>query len=439
MRNSGTFFALSGLALGLVFSIPSAWAQGRGGGGQQGGGGNTGSPGAGNPAPGGNVGGNTGRPTTPTPTTPNYPSQQQQQQPQLEQMPRTYFLSGKVMMDDGTPPPEAVVIERVCGGMHRPEAYTDSKGRFSFQLGQSQQMLPDASVGSTDMDPMGSANPQFGGRTRSANRDIGGYDTRMMGCEIRASLAGYRSDVVSLAGRRSLDNPEVGTIILHRLGNVEGTTISATSLNAPKDAKKAYEKGLSAMKKQKWEDAQTQLQKAVEIYPKYAAAWNELGDAFQRQNNAAEARKAYAQALSADPKYLKPYRQIAVLAMNDKNWQEVADTTSRLIRLDPVDYPDALLYNAIANVNLHKMDDAERSAREAVKVDTDHQYPRAEYVLGFILANKQDYAGALPLMKSYVQRSPDAPDVASVQQQIAQIEKVSGTQQPAAQQTPAQP
>ena len=63
---------------------------------------------------------------------------------------RPVFLSGKVVMEDGTPPPDAVTIERVCGGSVRPEGYTDSKGRFSFQLGQNQGMMADASMSSAD-------------------------------------------------------------------------------------------------------------------------------------------------------------------------------------------------------------------------------------------------------------------------------------------------
>jgi hypothetical protein len=79
---------------------------------------------------------------------------------------------------------------------------------------------------------MGNANGMGGVRERD-----------LFSCELRASLPGFRSDVVSLANRRFMDNPEVGTIVLHRLGNVEGLTISATTMAAPKDAKKAYDKG----------------------------------------------------------------------------------------------------------------------------------------------------------------------------------------------------
>ena len=158
-----------------------------------------------------------GRPTTPTGRT--QPGIGEQQTPNnFPEMQRPIFLSGKVVLQDGTAPPEPVVIERVCNGVVRPQGYTDSKGRFSFQLGQNDNMMMDASVG---------GDPGFGG-AGAQNAGMGGFGTRagvsereLWGCEIRAALAGYRSESVSLTGRRSLDNPEIGTIVLSRFGNVE--------------------------------------------------------------------------------------------------------------------------------------------------------------------------------------------------------------------------
>src|SRR5205809_80391 len=83
-------------------------------------------------------------------------------------------------------------------------------------------------------------NDRTGGGLGGASRGGGFSERDLMGCEIRAALPGFRSDVVNLSGRRAFDNPDVGTIVLHRLANVEGVTISAVSLQAPKDAKKAY-------------------------------------------------------------------------------------------------------------------------------------------------------------------------------------------------------
>src|SRR5581483_820276 len=49
--------------------------------------------------------------------------------------PRPILISGKVVLDDGTTPPQGTLVERVCaGGRPRPEAYTDSKGHFTATL-----------------------------------------------------------------------------------------------------------------------------------------------------------------------------------------------------------------------------------------------------------------------------------------------------------------
>ncbi|MCL5742805.1 MAG: tetratricopeptide repeat protein, partial [Acidobacteria bacterium] len=339
------------------------------------------------PSPGAGAGGSIpGRPSPgtpsplPTPGRQPLPSERTQPFPEIQ---RPFFFSGKVMLDDGTPPPDSVVIERVCNGVARPEAYTDSKGRFSFQLGQNMNVMADASVGSMN-DPMG----DFGRTPGSPGRPGRQVTERdLMGCELRASLAGYRSDVVMLNNRRFLDNPDVGTIILHRMGNVEGTTISATSLEAPKDARKAFDKGRDAIKKKKFAEASKQLEKAVEIYPKYAVAWYELGLVRQQQNQVEPAREAYAKALAADAKFIKPYLELAKLSAQERNWQGVADASGRVIRLDPFDFPEAYFYNSVANFNLRSYDAAEKSAREAVKLDTQHRMPKASHLLGILLAN----------------------------------------------------
>ena len=126
-----------------------------------------------------------------------------------------------MLSEGGGPPPEPATMELLCGGNARPQGYTDSKGRFSFQLGQNADVMADASYSP------GFGGPGAGPMTQNPNANVRPRD--LNGCELRASLAGFRSDSVSLATRRSLDDPDVGTIILHRMANVEGLTVSATS------------------------------------------------------------------------------------------------------------------------------------------------------------------------------------------------------------------
>ena len=132
-----------------------------------------------------------------------------------------------------------MLIERVCSGNIRPEGYTDSKGRFSFQLGQNNGVLADASensMGGRTLAGMGTSQSPIGA-TSSISRSL-------VGCELRATLAGFRWDTVNLFGKRSLENPDVGNHRgVHRLAKVEGYTFSATSAMAPKDALKGLREG----------------------------------------------------------------------------------------------------------------------------------------------------------------------------------------------------
>lgn len=361
-----------------------------------------------------------GRPTSP------FPDNTQQQQQRFPEMQRPIFLSGKVVTDDGTPPPEPATIERICGGGNaRPEGYTDSKGRFSFELGRNMGMMQDASVSSSN-DPFNRGNDPFSNRSGAMGPGGmgGGMSERdLMGCEIRASLPGYVSSVVNLSGRRIMDNPDVGTIILKRIAGVEGMTFSMTSAMAPKDAKKSYDKARDQMKKKKFDDAQKELEKAVGLYPKYAVAWYELGMIHQQANRKEDARKAYEESLKADSKYINPYLQMAVLSAAENNWKEVDEATDRVIQLNPVNFPQAYFFNSVANYNLQNYEESEKSAREAVKLDGQHRWPKAQHLLGILLAGKGENQAAIENMRGYLKFNPNGSDKSAVEKQISEIEE----------------
>ena len=380
---------------------------------------------------GATTGTGTGTTSIPGRTTPTINTNPQQTTPNTPQsMPVPVPLSGRVMVDDGTAPPETAVIERVCNGNARAEGYTDHKGYFSIDLGMDRGVMQDASTSGRPFDDTGMRLP---GQTQTAS-GMGGSamsDQRYMNCDLRANLPGYRSQLVSLANRRAMDSPDVGTIFLHRLGNVEGRLISAVSLAAPKDARKAFEKGSDLAKKNKLDDAMKNYQKAVDLYPKYAAAWFELGKVQAAKGQADAAHQSFAAAVEADPKYLNPYLELSRLALGAKNWRELADVTGRAVKLDPFDYPQQFFFNSVANYNLQNMDAAEKSAREAEKLDTEHHYPQVSHLLGVILAQRQDYTGAADEMRNYLKFAPGAADAATVRGQLDQLEKLSAQSAPA--------
>jgi tetratricopeptide (TPR) repeat protein len=343
-------------------------------------------------------------------------------------VPQPIFISGRVMLEDGTPPPEPATIETVCNGNPHGEGYTDSKGYFSVELGARRGIIMDASeFGSTSGQPDVNMNVMRGTSSNTPlSNPIDSAERKYMGCDLQAKLTGYRSQTVSLTGRRPMDDPNIGTLLLHRNGPAEeGKTISMVSLAAPKDAKKAYDKGMDALKKKKFEDAQTNFEKAVEAYPKYASAWYELGMLQAAQGKKDMARKYFQTALDNDPKFIRPYMQLAVIALQEQKWQELADVTDKTVKLDPFGFPQAYFFNAVANYNTQHFDAAEKSALETERLDTRHQYPKNSHLLGMILAMKKDYAGAAERMKAYLKYAPDAEDAAKVRTQLAEVEKIT--------------
>ena len=222
-----------------------------------------------------------------------------------------------------------------------------------------------------------------------------------------------------------MDNPDLGTILMHREAPGEGSTVSATTLNAPKAARKAFDKGVELLKKNKPGDAREEFEKAVQIDQAFAAAWLELGKLQVGSGDPDMARGSFRVAMKSDPKFVNPYLELSALSLNDRKWQEAADLTDQALKLDSFDYPQAYLFNAAAKYNLHEFDAAEKSILEAVRLDTHHQFPEVAHLYGAILQYKKDYAGAVLQYHAYLKMAPDADDAETVRKQLETLDKLT--------------
>ena len=376
-----------GVSLLCVSLSAPLLGQGRPGGGRgNGGGGRTNPPAIGAPRPPGGIG------TTASST--------------------SAFISGKVVLDDGTPLTEPAAIETICFGDRHTVAYTDSHGSFSFQFGDPSLIAnADLSDASNTMMTLGQSQQQQRGWKE---------------CEIQAVLAGFTSEVVELASRmNTLESGDMGRVTLHRLAQVEGSSISVTSALAPSSARKALDNARQAEKKGQWDKAQQSLEKAVHIYPKYASAWFELGRVQMHQNDLVSAKQSFAQSVSADPRYVNPYDGLAQLAFRSQQWPDVVDNTNKLLSLDPVDFPIAYFLNGVANYYLRNLDAAEKTVRQGIKVDDGHRIPKLHYLLGMILLQKGDYQGASASLKQYLQLTKQPAEIAEAQKELTEIERLS--------------
>ena len=355
----------------------------------------------------------------------NFPSGMNIPNPSTNIGPRPMYLSGKVLVDDGTPLTDAAMIQTVCRGSVRNEGYTDSKGAFSIDLNAN-----------AARQITGAADDEGGGRPMgSQSQDSSGMALRdMRECDLQAVLPGFSSQQVMLAGKISdFGTVDIGTVVLHRLGHVEGFTISATTALAPSKAKKLYEQGREQEKKNKWDAAEERFSKATEIYPKFAIAWFELGKVQLEQSNVVSAKNSFHQAITADRTYISPYETLAQIALREQQWQDLSNNTDELLRLNPVSFPLYWLYNSVANYYLKDFEKAQKSAEAGMNADPKHQVPKLEYILGVVLMQKRDYPNALTHIRNYIRLAPSANDIGAAQKQVAELERLSANATPAKQ------
>ena len=359
--------------------------------------------------------GGSSRPSTPAPsTTPSSPTSPGRQQTRpSDQNAGPIFVSGRILLESGQPLPESVSLELTCGMKPLQVIHTELGGYFTFNLGSGSQGNLDFSA-SND-------NPLI---SSSASRDSssrGGISSSLTGCEIRSSVPGYHPLSYTIRDITEMNRVEIGTLHLRRIAGSAGSAISTTSLLVPKEALKEYEKALKEIQNNKPESALPHLQKAVALYDKYAAAWNELGRIFLMSKDTDKARDAFAKAIADDGEYIPPYLNLATIQMQSRDYENAHKTATKLLELDST-IAFASFIQAVSAFNLQRVEEAEKSAREAERA-AEGKLPQVHALLAQIFIQKQDYVRASAEMRSYLKESPTGPFADQMKKNLEEIQK----------------
>jgi len=326
------------------------------------------------------------------------------------------LISGKVVMKGGAPPPVSVAIEKVCSGSVRRVANTDSKGEFQFAWGQwnsdSQNMQDASESGRQALD----SQPLQLGTVQIRFNDL-------MGCELQAAYPGYQSTRVPLDIQRA--DQRVGTLELIAMGEGGNSTVSLTTLEAPAEARNAYEKGLKALAQGNLGEAERLLEKAASTFPQFAAAWSDLGMLHLQQNLVERAAEEFTKGINADPHLVKPYLGMINVALRKEQWQEALRFADAMAKQNAMVSPICFLYVAMAHYNLGHLEAAEASVIRFLSLDTAHVRPDAFLLLSTILAKKRDYAGAAEQDRNYLKSAPNAADAEQVKAELKKLEGLS--------------
>src|SRR5262249_21100188 len=100
-----------------------------------------------------------------------------------------------------------------------------------------------------------------------------------------------------------------------------GLCASPALADARSEAKSQVEFGINVAQRGLWREAIYRWEKAIELDPTYAAAYNDLAIAYEHEGQLDKARKAYEKALEIDPNNTQ-------IRQNYELFKEINDRTS---------------------------------------------------------------------------------------------------------------
>ena len=303
-------------------------------------------------------------------------------------------LTGRVVLPNGSVPPEPVQIE--YSGPASPFVFwTDAQGHFYIPLDK------------IEIARSSDGRPEFG-RSRLTFR-----------------LPGVAEQSVALDKIRTARDLDLREIRLAPVAPGSVNMLAGTSQGAPSGARKAYQRALEEMGQNNLAKAIAAFDRAIAAYPQYATAYLWKGRALEKLGNRDAAREAYRFAAGADPAYAQPLMDLASMASQDQNSIEAAAWAGRLIRLSPHVFPQIYLIAATSYYNLDRYDDAAEAAQDGIAADRGHVFPALHRALGKTLYAMREFAAARAELLQYLEATPNTEDAADIRALVVECERRS--------------
>ncbi len=186
--------------------------------------------------------------------------------------------------------------------------------------------------------------------------------------------------------------------------------VSAGELDAavPSAAKKEFNRAGDAAASGKTDAAVAHLRKAIEIYPKYLLAHNDLGVQFLAQAKLDEAAAEFRRAIEIDDKAFNPKLNLGIVLVQQRKFTEALSTLQAALAVVS-DSPAAILYDGLAKQGLHDFDGAEKDLLLAHNLGG-HQFAKALFHLGQIYMDKGQRQRAAQMFEQYLSEEPNGPE-----------------------------
>jgi Tfp pilus assembly protein PilF len=220
------------------------------------------------------------------------------------------------------------------------------------------------------------------------------------------------------------DNLARTTTVQIELRAREVATVKPTVLNAalndvPKPAVDHYQKGMAAAAAGDTKVAIEHFKAALEIYPRFILALNELSALYVNQNDLPNAEQSLKQALEIEPNNATLRMNYGYVLLLREKFADADRELHKAITLRD-DLASAHLYRGRALIRLSKFDEAESELNRAVSFGGSAAVLAYRY-LGALYSERGDNEKAVAALEKYLKAAPNAKDADQVRAVIKQL------------------
>lgn len=205
-------------------------------------------------------------------------------------------------------------------------------------------------------------------------------------------------------------------------GTSKTAKVAAADLNIPQAARKEFDQASEFLTKENWKEAIERLLKAVSIYPKYAAAYNNLGVAYARLGDLGKEREVLQRAIDLDDHFAPAYVNLAQLNIRDRNFASAETLLGKATASDP---GNAHTLTLLANVQLLQQhyNDAIANCRKVHAIAHD-PHALAHYIAARALEHENRLPEAAEQLQTFLVEEPSGARADAVRKELAGIGKV---------------
>jgi tetratricopeptide (TPR) repeat protein len=220
------------------------------------------------------------------------------------------------------------------------------------------------------------------------------------------------------------NSPSIATVIVRERTldpSKKATTVSTVELGqkVPSAAQKEFERGSNFAKQGKIESAITHYRKAIEIYPNFLMAHNNLGVQLMTLGKLDEATEELRKAIEIDPKAFNPRLNLGMVLVKQHNFAEGATELRKALSIDSTS-ASAHFYLGLGLVGMDDSHGAEKEFKAAYSLGGS-KYALALFHLGELYLSRGEREAALKAFEHYLTESPNASNATHVKQMIAML------------------